>query len=399
MKTDFFEIGSRGSTPLREVLASLTTFATMAYVLAVHPMIMADAGMDRAQVITVTALVAGLASILIGLMANVPIAQAPGMGSNGLVAYTLVLGMGVPWQGALGLVFWSGVFFLLLTITGIRKILLDAYPSDLKRALTAGIGLFIMFIGLKSAGIVVAAPEPILLKLGSLSEPAVLLALAGIPLTAALLALGVPGAILIVILALTFVAFSIPSGSETLAAPPAQWLAAPAAIDQLWLALDPGYLWRHLGAAFPALLSLVFIDLFSSLAAANAVCQRAGLTDEEGNMLRPMRILSADALATMGASLAGFRLSGAVADAGLSVVLKLIAHPLLVWLLATYVFDLKPLWRDVATVMAALPVGINVYLLADRYQAGVGSGVTAILVSTALSVASIAVVLTFLGVR
>ena len=188
MKTDFFEIGSRGSTPLREVLASLTTFATMAYVLAVHPMIMADAGMDRAQVITVTALVAGLASILIGLMANVPIAQAPGMGSNGLVAYTLVLGMGVPWQGALGLVFWSGVFFLLLTVTGIRKILLDAYPSDLKRALTAGIGVFIMFIGLKSAGIVVAAP---------------------------------------------------------------------------------------------------------------------GLTDDEGNMLRPMRILSADALATMGASLAG----------------------------------------------------------------------------------------------
>ena len=305
MKTDFFEIGSRGSTPLRELLAALTTFATMAYVLAVHPMIMAEAGMDRAQVITVTALVAGLASILIGLMANVPIAQAPGMGSNGLVAYTLVLGMGVPWQGALGLVFWSGVFFLLLTVTGIRKILLDAYPSDLKRALTAGIGLFIMFIGLKSAGIVVAAPEPILLELGSLSEPAVLLALAGIPLTAALLALGVPGAILIVILALTFVAFSIPSGSETLATPPAQWLAAPAAIDQLWLALDPGYLWRHLGAAFPALLSLVFIDLFSSLAAANAVCQRAGLTDEEGNMLRPMRILSADALATMGASLAG----------------------------------------------------------------------------------------------
>ena len=108
-----------------------------------------------------------------------------------------------------------------------------------------------MFIGLKSAGVVVAAPEPILLELGNLSEPAVLLALTGIPLIAALLALGVPGAILIVILALTFVAFSIPSGSETLAAPPAQWLAAPAAIDQLWLALDPGYLWRHLPAPPP----------------------------------------------------------------------------------------------------------------------------------------------------
>lgn len=117
------------------------------------------------------------------------------------------------------------------------------------------------------------------------------------------------------------------------------------------------------------------------------------LTETLGTAALPCAVFA------MGASLAGFRLSGAVADAGLSVVLKLIAHPVLVWLLATYVFDLKPLWRDVATVMAALPVGINVYLLADRYQAGVGSGITAILVSTALSVASIAVVLTFLGVR
>ena len=366
MKTDFFEIGSRGSTPRKELLAALTTFATMAYVLAVHPAIMADAGMDRVQVITVTALVAGLASILIGLMANVPIAQAPGMGSNGLVAYTLILGMGVPWQGALGLVFWSGVLFLLLTVTGIRKILLDAYPGDLKRALTAGIGLFIMFIGLKSAGIVVAAPAPILLQLGSLSEPAVLLALAGIPLTIALLAMSVPGAILIVILALTFIAFLVPSGAATLAAPPAEWLAAPATINQLWLALDPGYLWRNLGAAFPALLSLVFIDLFSSLAAANAVCLRAGLTDEEGNMLRPVRVLSADALATIGASLAGttttnvYGESAAGVESGGRTGLVAIVVGLL-FLLAMFTHPLLAVIPPQATAPALIVVGLIMF--------------------------------------
>ena len=366
MKTDFFEIGSRGSTPRRELLAALTTFATMAYVLAVHPMIMADAGMDRAQVITVTALVAGLASILIGCMANVPIAQAPGMGSNGLVAYTLVLSMGVPWQGALGLVFWSGVFFLLLTVTGIRKILLDAYPGDLKRALTAGIGLFIMFIGLKSAGILVAAPAPILLQLGRLSDPTVLLALAGIPLTVALLVAGVPGAILIVILALTFIAFLIPSGAATLATPPAEWLAAPAAIDQLWLALDPGYLWQHLGTAFPALLSLVFIDLFSSLAAANAVCRRAGLTDEEGNMLRPVRVLSADALATIGASLVGttttnvYGESAAGVESGGRTGLVAIVVGLL-FLLAMFTHPLLAVIPPQATAPALVVVGLIMF--------------------------------------
>ena len=366
MKTDFFEIGSRGSTPRRELLAALTTFATMAYVLAVHPMIMADAGMDRAQVITVTALVAGLASILIGCMANVPIAQAPGMGSNGLVAYTLVLSMGVPWQGALGLVFWSGVFFLLLTVTGIRKILLDAYPGDLKRALTAGIGLFIMFIGLKSAGILVAAPAPILLQLGSLSDPAVLLALAGIPLTVALLVMGVPGAILIVILALTFIAFLIPSGAATLAMPPAEWLAAPAAIDQLWLALDPGYLWRHLGTAFPALLSLVFIDLFSSLAAANAVCRRAGLTDEKGNMLRPVQVLSADALATIGASLVGttttnvYGESAAGVESGGRTGLVAVVVGLL-FLLAMFTHPLLAVIPPQATAPALVVVGLIMF--------------------------------------
>ena len=181
---------------------------------------------------------------------------------------------------------------------------MDAYPSDLKQALTAGVACSV-FIGLKSSWYRGCCARTNSFKTRQLVRTAVLLALAGIPLTAALLALRLPGAIP-----------NRDSGSDVCRLLDTQRLETPAAPrpmagcagcnrPTLVVALDPGYLWRHLGAAFPALLSLVFIDLFSSLAAANAVCQRAGLTDEEGNMLRPMRILSADALATMGASLAG----------------------------------------------------------------------------------------------
>ncbi len=300
-----FQMTARGSNWRTEAIAACTTFATMAYLLAVHPMIMADAGMDRAQVITVTALVAGFFSILMGLMANVPIAQAPGMGSNTLVAYTLVLAMGYSWQAALGLVFWSGVIFLLLTVTGVRRILLEAYPADLKRALTAGIGLFIMVIGFKTAGILVEAPAPSLVTLGNMKAPSTLLALAGIPLAMSLIVLKVPAAILLSIAALTVIGFFVPHGEAALVRVPDQWLAQPVAPVDLWMALDLRYLWQNMGQAFPALLALVFIDLFSSLAAANAVCQRAGLVDADNNMREPTRVLSADALATMGAAVAG----------------------------------------------------------------------------------------------
>ncbi|QBE49601.1 MULTISPECIES: NCS2 family permease [Bacteria] len=301
----FFELSSRGTTVQRELLAAVTTFATMSYILVVHPLIMSDAGMDRAQVLTITAVVAGVFSILMGLMANLPIAVAPGMGANGLVAYTLILGLGVPWQGALGLVFWSGVVFLVLTLTGIRRLLLDAFPDALRRALTAGIGLFIMFIGLKTAGIVVAAPAPSLVQIGVVTAPTVLLALSGIPIVMGLMARRVPGAIILTIILLTAIGFFIPTATGSLTPMPSAALAQPTGFGDLWLALDFGYLWSHLGIALPAMLSLVFMDLFSSLAAMNALCQRAGLVDDQGAMLKPTEALSADAMAAIGASLAG----------------------------------------------------------------------------------------------
>ncbi len=164
-------------------------------------------------------------------MANLPIAVAPGMGANGLVAYTLILGLGVPWQGALGLVFWSGVVFLVLTLTGIRRLLLDAFPDALRRALTAGIGLFIMFIGLKTAGIVVAAPAPSLVQIGVVTAPTVLLALSGIPIVMGLMARRVPGAIILTIILLTAIGFFYPHSHRF---PDSDAERRPGPADRLW---------------------------------------------------------------------------------------------------------------------------------------------------------------------
>lgn len=304
----YFLVSQRGSSIKQEMLAALTTFATMAYVLAVHPLIMADAGMDRAAVITITALISCLFSILMGLMANLPIVQAPGMGANGLFAYSIVLLMGVPLEAAFGLIFWSGTFFLILTLTGIRRMLLDAFPFALKCSLTAGIGLFIMLIGLKGAGIVVGAPAPTLMQIGNIADPAVLLSIGGIALVMALMARKVPAALLIAIVGITLVGLFVPSSPDAaskVTRMPTAIVSAPVSFSQYFMALDFGYLWKNFGSAFPVLLTLIFFDLFSSLAAMNAMCQRAGLVDRENNMIKPTQALSADALATMAAGVMG----------------------------------------------------------------------------------------------
>ncbi|WP_317930072.1 NCS2 family permease [Halioxenophilus sp. WMMB6] len=302
----FFKISQRGSSLRQEFIAALTTFATMSYVLAVHPSVLADAGMDRATMITCTALAAGIFSILMGVMANLPIAQAPGMGSNALFAYTIILVMGVPWQAALGLTFWSGVIFFLMTVTGVRRLLLEAFPNDLKTALTVGIGLFLMFIGLKNAGIVVAAPAPVLIAVGDLKNPAVLLAAIGVPAMVLLAHKKVPGGILMVIAAITAIGWFIPNSSGgTLTAVPDAIVSKPVSSTSLFMAFDLGYLWKNFAFAFPVLLSLVFIDLFSSLVAIRAMCIRAGISEGANNSKPIYRALAADAIATIGASAIG----------------------------------------------------------------------------------------------
>lgn len=303
---NFFKLHERNTTVRREFVAALTTFATMSYVLAVHPSILADAGFDRAVMITCTALAAGIFSIVMGMMANLPIAQAPGMGSNALFAYTIILVMGVPPEAALGLTFWSGVIFLIMTVTGIRRMLLDAFPDDLKTALTVGIGLFLMFIGLKNAGIVVDAPAPVLISVGDLKNPAVLLACLGVPAMLVLTHLRVPGGILMVIAAITTIGFFITGTSgASLTSMPAAYVSEPVSISSLFLAFDLVYLWKNFAFAFPVLLSLVFIDLFSSLVAIRAMVVRAGLDDGQKHSKQMYKALSADAIATIGASAIG----------------------------------------------------------------------------------------------
>jgi len=189
-----FKLQEHGTTFKKELIAGLTTFAAMSYVLVVNPSILAAGGMPIEGLITVTALAACIASIMMGLMTNYPIAMAPGMGLNAFFAFTICLTRELPWEAALGIVFWNGILFLLLSLTGIRTKIAEAVPEALKIGVQCGIGLFIAFIGLKNAGIVVSNPATFV-SIGDLSQPVTLLALFGILLTIVLMIKKVTGAI------------------------------------------------------------------------------------------------------------------------------------------------------------------------------------------------------------
>src|ERR1051325_7587907 len=178
-----FKLSENNTTPAREMQAGLTTFAAMAYILAVNPSILSATGMDKAALVTVTALTAAVATLLMALLTNYPIALAPGMGINAFFTFTIVMGKGVPWQEALGMVFINGVIFLVLSITGVRERIIAAIPHALKIAVTCGIGLFIAFIGLKNGGVIVAHKETFVTHGNFAAGPAAL-CLLGIALTA-----------------------------------------------------------------------------------------------------------------------------------------------------------------------------------------------------------------------
>ena len=201
-----FDLRGRGTTVRTEVLAGLTTFVTMAYIVAVNPAILGAAGMPVAAVAVATCLASGLGSILMGLLSNYPLALAPGMGLNAFFTYTVVKGMGLPWQTALGCVFVSGVAFLALTLAGVRQLIVSALPRPLTAAVAGGIGLFIAFIGFADAGIVIPKAGT-MVSLGNLTTPTAALAMLGLVLIAALQARGIRGAILIGILATAAIAW------------------------------------------------------------------------------------------------------------------------------------------------------------------------------------------------
>ncbi len=299
-----FRLTENGTTVRREIVAGLTTFAAMAYILAVNPAILSLAGLDKGALITATALAAACTTAAMALLTNYPVALAPGMGLNAFFTFTMCGAYKVPWQAALGLVFWEGVIFLLLTLTGVRQRIIGAIPASLKTAIGCGIGLFIAFIGLKNGGVIVANPAT-LVGLGDLSQPGPLLVLGGILLTSVLILRRVPGAIILSVLTLTVLGLFLPgpvtaTGAKTaLTTAPHALVSAPNSLAPTFLQLDFTYLFTHFARSLPLLLTLLFVDLFDNVGTLLGVCKRAGLLDADGNLPRIGRALAADAGAAM----------------------------------------------------------------------------------------------------
>lgn len=297
-----FALSDRGTTARTEVLAGITTFLTMAYIVLVNPAILGQAGMPVAAVAAATCFAAAFASILMGFTANVPLALAPGMGLNAYFSFTVVQQMGVPWPIALGCVFISGVAFILLTLAGIRQLIVAAIPVHLFAAVAGGIGLFIGFIGLKNAGIVVANPATAV-GLGDLKAPTTLLALFGLGLIAALNVWKVRGAMLIGVLVTTLVGWLC--GLVQMKVEPYSLSALGDTAFKLDIAGALGLGGRHGLGLFEILFVFLFVDLFDNLGTLVAVTKRAGLIDADGNIPKLKRILLTDATATVVGSMAG----------------------------------------------------------------------------------------------
>lgn len=272
-----------------EIVAGITTFLTMAYILAVNPSILSAAGMDQGAVFTTTIIASVVATLVMALYAKLPFALAPGMGLNAFFAFTVVLTMGYTWQFALTAVFLEGLIFMLLTLTGLRQKIVDAMPLVLRKAISPGIGLFIALIGLKSAGIVVSN-DATLVALGDLHTPGVLLACFGIIFSAVLMVRNVTGALLIGIIVTTII--GIPLGITTLNGV----VDTPPSMSPILLKFE----WSHILSLDMVIcvFTFLFIDMFDTIGTLIGVSSRAGMMDEQGNIPRLKQAFMADAIGT-----------------------------------------------------------------------------------------------------
>lgn len=290
-----FRLSAHGTTVRTEILAGLTTFLTMAYIVFINPSILADAGMDRGAVFVATCLAAALGSLVMGLLANWPVAMAPGMGLNAYFAYVVVLGMGYTWQAALGAVFISGLCFLVVTLTGLRRVIVDGIPRSMRIALTVGIGLFLAIIALKSAGIVAASPATFV-TLGDLHKPGTVLAVLGFLTVAVLSVRRVRAALLISILGVTVLSFLVAGNGF------GGVVSLPPSIAPTFLALDLS------GALSAGILNVVLVlflvELFDATGTLMGVASRAGLLTPERTAGLD-RALMADSAAIFAGSLLG----------------------------------------------------------------------------------------------
>ena len=299
----FFKLKEKGSNLKNEFIAGLTTFAAMSYVLVVNPSILGAGGMPIEGLITVTAIAACLGTLLMAYMTNYPIAMAPGMGLNAFFAFTICLTREIPWDAALGIVFWNGILFLLLSVTGVRTKIAEAIPAALKIGVQCGIGLFIAFIGLKNAGLVVDNPATFV-SIGDLSEPATLLALAGIIFTIVLVIRKVTGAILISVVVLSVIGAFIPVGDGYLTQHTSQFIGLPDSISSTFFAMDVMYPIEHLAETWDLIFALLFVNMFDTIGTLIGVSRRANLLDKQGQLPKMGKAMTADAVASvMGAAI------------------------------------------------------------------------------------------------
>ncbi|MBM3762415.1 MAG: NCS2 family permease [Acidobacteria bacterium] len=349
----YFEFESLNTNWRTEILAGATTFITMAYILFVNPSILAETGMPFGAITAATCLSAAFGSILMGVFARYPIALAPGMGLNAYFTYVVVKGMGIPWQVALGAVFFSGIAFLLLTFTGLRQKIVEAMPAELYAAVAVGIGLFIAFIGLKNAGLIVPDPATTV-TLGNLRAPNTMLALAALLVMSALMAWGVRAAMLIGIVGTSAAAMLLGI---------VEWKWQPSYLPQLpqtALHLDlNGVL--SLGL-FEIVFVFLFVDLFDNLGTLVAVGKKANLLNSDNKIPRVGRILTTDSLATIFGSLTGtstvvsyLESASGVAAGGRSGVTAIVSG--LLFLVALFAVPIVGVIPAAATAPALILVG------------------------------------------
>ncbi|CAM3727901.1 NCS2 family permease [Aeromicrobium ponti] len=296
-----FKLSERKTNVKTEILAGITSFMTMSYIIFVNPSILADAGIPKEAALAATIYASVFCTLLMALWANFPVAVAPGMGLNAFFAYTVVLGQGLSWQTALGAVFISGIVFLILTVTGIRQKIVDGVPGVLKSAIGVGIGLFIAFIGLKNAELVVAN-EATFVGLGDITSTGPLLALFGLITAALLMAKKVKGALLISILGTSVLAMIVGFIAYPKAISDVASLSLPS-MSQTFMAMD------IMGAIQYGIISVIFsftiVELFDNLATLIGLSKKAGLTDENGKIENLDRALQADAVGTMASATFG----------------------------------------------------------------------------------------------
>lgn len=304
---EFFKLKEHNTTVRTEIIAGITTFVTMAYILVVNPVYLSVAGMDFNAVFMATCISAAIGTLIMGLYAKLPFAQAPGMGLNAFFAYTVVGALGYTWEAALAAVFLSGIFFIVLTVTGFRETIVKAIPNALKHAIGAGIGLFIAFIGFQNSGIVVNS-DATLVTIGDFTQPTVLLAVIGLVITAILMAKKVRGGLLLGIIATTIVGIPMGVTDTTMSS------FSLNIMPTLGKAFNPGFaqlfnmengLVAMLTSVFVVIISFMLVDMFDTIGTLIGTGAKAGMLDKEGKLPNMDKALMADAVATSAGALLG----------------------------------------------------------------------------------------------